>query len=91
VRYVEELIGSDTVTTLPKATLLAFEEHGRVAPTLTEGVEGASRIFRELRRAGIDLGRLTGWLERDGVTRFARSVDSAVQLVARQPERAEAA
>ncbi len=81
VRYVEELIGPDTVTTLPETTLTAFEDHGHVAETLTRGVDHAERTLRELGKAGVDLERLTATLEREGVAQFARSLEAVVQLI----------
>jgi transaldolase len=91
VRYVEELIGRDTVTTLPAATLSAFEDHGHVAETLTRGVDDAARGLRDLAEAGVDLESLTGELERDGVARFGHSVDAVVQLIESRGQRALAA
>jgi transaldolase len=76
VRYVEELIGPQTVTTLPQATLEAFEAHGRVADTLACDVERAALTLSDLADAGLDLERLTDALERDGIDRFARSLDA---------------
>jgi transaldolase len=75
VRYVEELIGPQTVTTLPQATLDAFETHGRVAgDTLARGVEQAALTLGDLATAGLDLERLADELERDGVAHFTRSL-----------------
>jgi transaldolase len=91
VRYVEELIGRDTVTTLPAATLSAFEDHGHVAETLTRGVDDAARALRELAEAGVDLESLTAELERDGVAQFGHSVDAVVQLIKSRGQRALAA
>jgi len=81
VRYVEELIGPDTVTTLPKSTLEAFEDHGQVEQTLTHDVEKAAATIGDLASVGIDLGRLTSDLERDGIERFARSRDALIARV----------
>src|SRR5205085_9923388 len=57
--YVEELIGSETVDTVPPATLAAFREHGEVRRSLDEDVAGARRQLRELAEAGIDLRQVT--------------------------------
>jgi transaldolase len=91
VRYVEELIGPQTVTTLPKATLEAFEEHGRVATTLTRDVERAALTIDDLALAGLDLQRLTDELERDGIDQFARSLDTLEARVGAAHEHAKAA
>jgi transaldolase len=81
VRYVEELIGPHTVTTLPETTLTAFEDHGRVAPTIERQVEAAAEVIHAFADAGIDLRRLTGELERDGIAQFARSLDAVVERI----------
>src|ERR671936_1929820 len=54
VLYVEELIGSETVNTMPEETIEAFQDHGRGAPTLEQGLDEAERIFAELGTAGVD-------------------------------------
>jgi len=53
VVYVEELIGADTVDTIPPATFDAFRDHGKVRPSLTENVEGAAKTMADLAQAGI--------------------------------------
>jgi transaldolase len=73
VLYVEELIGPDTVNTLPEETIAAFQDHGRVAPSLTEGVDDARRVFDQLEAAGVDVDDVTQVLEREGVEKFADS------------------
>jgi transaldolase len=91
VRYVEELIGPQTVTTLPQATLEAFEEHGRVAETLTHDVERAALTFDDLALAGLDVRRLTDELEQDGIAQFARSLDALVVRIGSSQPQARAA
>jgi transaldolase len=81
VRYVEQLIGPGTVTTLPEPVLAAFENHGRARPTLTKGVEDAQRTLDALAAAGIDLRRLTDELETDGIARFRDSYANVVNLI----------
>jgi transaldolase len=76
VRYVEELIGPQTVTTLPQTTLEAFDDHGQVAKTLTLDVERAAVTLEDLTLAGLDLGPLTEKLEQDAIDQFARSLDA---------------
>lgn len=71
--YVEELIGPDTVNTIPPATLAAFREHGEVRRSLDEDVEGARRRLEELARIGIDLDQVTRELEVEGVDLFEKS------------------
>jgi transaldolase len=73
VMYVEELIGPDTVNTMPEETIEAFQDHGRVAPTLEQGVEEARAVFDRFAEAGIDYDDVTRTLEREGVEKFADS------------------
>ena len=71
--YVEELIGPDTVDTVPPNTLAAFREHGEVRRSLDEQVDVAMRQLKELAEAGIDLDQVTGELEVEGVESFSKS------------------
>jgi transaldolase len=73
VIYVEELIGPDTVNTMPRETVEAFLDHGRVRESLTEDVDGARRTLDAFAKAGIDYGDVVETLERDGVEKFAKS------------------
>jgi transaldolase len=73
VMYVEELIGPMTVNTMPEETIRAFQDHGKVAPTLEHGIDGAKRVFERLTKAGIDYDDVTETLEREGVEKFAAS------------------
>jgi transaldolase len=83
VRYVEDLIGPDTVNTLPPATLEAFKDHGRVTRTIDspEALERARQTMRELKTVGIDLDAVTLQLQRDGVTSFADSYDQLIHTL----------
>lgn len=74
VRYVEELIGPDTVNTMPEPTLLAFQDHGTAAPTLERGLDEAHRLLEQLAAAGVDYDDVVETLEAEGVEKFARSV-----------------
>jgi transaldolase / glucose-6-phosphate isomerase len=74
--YVEELIGPDTVDTIPPATLAAFREHGEVRRSLDENVEVAQRQLKQLAGAGVDLDRVTRELEIEGVDAFVKSFES---------------
>jgi transaldolase len=75
VLYVEELIGPDTVNTMPEETIAAFQDHGRSAVTLTRGVDEARRLLDRLAEAGIDYDDVTATLEREGVEKFADSFE----------------
>src|SRR6266540_216135 len=78
VLYVEELIGPETVNTMPKETIEAFQDHGRVALTLEEGLDEARRLFDELVEGGVDYDDVTDTLEREGVQKFS---DSFAELI----------
>jgi transaldolase len=73
VLYVEELIGPMTVNTMPEETIRAFQDHGRVAPTLEQGLDEAQRVFEQIAAAGIGYDDVTDTLEREGVQKFADS------------------
>ena len=71
VLYVDELIGPDTVNTLPPDTLSAYRDHGRPRPTLEADVEGARATLDDLEAAGISLKKATDELIEDGIKKFA--------------------
>jgi transaldolase len=73
VIYVEELIGPDTVNTMPRETIEAFTDHGRVERTLDRDVDGARRTLERFAEAGIDYDDVVETLEREGVEKFAKS------------------
>jgi len=71
--YVEELIGADTVNTMPEETVQAYQDHGHPRARLGSGIEDARRLFDELAQAGIDYEDVTDTLEREGVEKFSDS------------------
>ena len=73
VMYVEELIGPETVNTMPIETIEAFQDHGVVRDTLEQGVDEAHRLFDDLKRIGIDYDDVIDTLEREGVQKFSDS------------------
>jgi transaldolase len=73
VLYVEELIGPDTVNTMPRETVEAFQDHGNVERTLDRDLDGARRILEAFSEAGIDYQDVVETLEREGVEKFAKS------------------
>jgi transaldolase len=75
VVYVEELIGPQTVNTMPEETIRAFQDHGEVASTLAEGLDEARRLLDQLAAAGVDYEVVTETLEREGVEKFSASFD----------------
>ena len=80
VLYVEELIGPDTVNTMPFETIEAFQDHGEVrGDTLLEGVDEARALLDELAAAGVDYDDVTDTLEREGVQKFSASFASLLE------------
>jgi transaldolase/glucose-6-phosphate isomerase len=75
VLYVEELIGPDTVNTIPPATMDAFRDHGTPRASLEEDVAGAQAVMDSLARAGISIDEITARLVEDGVRLFADAAD----------------
>ena len=75
VMYVEQLIGPATVNTMPEETIVAFQDHGNAALTLTEGIDEARKVLDDLRDAGVDYDDVTDTLEREGVQKFSDSLD----------------
>jgi transaldolase len=73
VLYVEELIGPDTVNTMPRETVEAVQDHGRIERTLDRDVDGARRVLELFVEAGIDYDDVVDTLEREGVEKFAKS------------------
>ena len=82
VLYVEELIGPETVNTMPQQTMMAFKEHGEVRPSLLENVAGADQVMRELAAVGIDMDKVTYDLQVDGVKLFADSITKLLEEIA---------
>ena len=82
VLYVEELIGPNTVNTVPPATLDAFRDHGKPRDSLEENVEAAKKILAELEKSGISLDAITAELVKDGVKLFADAADKLYGAVA---------
>jgi transaldolase len=71
--YVEELIGPETVNTMPAETVVAFQDHGKLAQTLTEGVAEAKKLLERLAEVGVDYDDVVETLEEEGVQKFADS------------------
>src|SRR5207253_306073 len=82
VMYVEELIGPDTINTMPPATLDAFRDHGKLRDSLEENVDDARRVLEELERSGVSLDAITEELVKDGVKLFADAADKLYGAVA---------
>jgi transaldolase len=81
VMYVEELIGPQTVDTMPEETIRAFQDHGEVALTLERDVDEARRIFERIAEAGVDYDDVVAVLEQEGVDKFSDSFKELLEGV----------
>jgi transaldolase/glucose-6-phosphate isomerase len=84
VLYVEELIGPETVNTIPPDTLAAFRDHGRARPTLETGIDEAKATLANLEKAGISLDKATDELIEDGVKKFVEPFTKLLKAVDRR-------
>jgi transaldolase/glucose-6-phosphate isomerase len=84
VLYVEELIGRDTINTMPLKTMDAFRDHGRVRLSLEEGIGDAEHVMSGLSRCGISIDEVTAKLTQEGVQNFADSFDKLLGALARK-------
>jgi transaldolase len=73
--YVEELIGPETISTMPEETIRAFQNHGRVELRLESELDEAQYLFNKLYAAGVDYDDVVATLEREGIEKFVTSVD----------------
>ena len=87
VLYAEELIGPDTVDTMPPATIDAFRDHGRVRNSLTEDVPAAQKTMDDLAQVGVSIKEVTDKLTDDGVKLFADAFDKLLAAVAKNTQR----
>lgn len=86
VKYVEALIGEDTVNTLPLDTIDAFRDHGKVEDTLSKGIDHANKVMDELKTAGININEITQKLEDEGVEKFNEAYDKLLKSIADQKQ-----
>ena len=87
VIYVEELIGTDTVNTVPPATLDAFRDHGKPRQSLTEDLDSARKTMSDLAASGISMKEVTDKLTADGVKLFADAFDKLLEAVEKNADR----
>src|SRR5215213_3331131 len=81
VLYVDNLIGPETVNTVPPATYTAIRDHGKVALTLEEGLDECRALIGQLAEVGIDLKAVTEKLQKDGLSAFVNSLDTLVESI----------
>jgi transaldolase len=79
--YIDSLVGPDTVSTMPEATLDAVENHGVLTRTLDADVDGARQVFDELHQVGVDMEHVATTLENQGVAAFAESYDDLLRTL----------
>lgn len=84
VLYVENLIGKDTINTLPIATIDAFRDHGKAAKTLTQNIEEANTTMEELKNKGIDINIITEKLEAEGIEKFNQAYEKLIKSIDNQ-------
>lgn len=84
VKYIEPLIGPDTVNTMPLETLSAYRDHGRPKARLEQGLAEAEQVLAELAEAGIDIDQVTRQLEKEGVQKFNEPFDLLMETLARK-------
>jgi len=87
IKYVTELIGPDTVNTMPEDTMMAFRDHGKARPVIGEGLDEAEALFGELDGLGIDMEVVTDRLEKEGVKKFSDSFFDVLEKVAGKRDR----
>lgn len=79
VKYVEPLIGALTINTMPESTVLAFQDHGTLADTVTDGMDDATRVMERLEAIGIDFDQITAQLLDEGVEKFVVPFDRLLE------------
>jgi len=90
VKYVEPLIGKDTVNTMPPETINAYRDHGNPASRIEEGAEKAHIIFQKLKGIGINIDDIAERLEKEGVEKFNKAFDELKETIKRKIETAHA-
>ena len=86
--YVEELIGPETISTMPSDTIHAFQDHGLVALTLESNLEDANHLFNQLYAAGIDYDDVVATLEREGIDKFRASFTQLLEEIVQKRHQA---
>ena len=87
IKYVQELIGPDTVNTMPEETIKAFLDHGDPKVTIKDDGGSAEALFGEMRTVGIDIGEVAAELEKDGVKKFADSYFALLDEISKKRDK----
>jgi transaldolase len=82
--YVDNLVGPETVNTMPKKTIEAVKDHAEIRPTLEESVEEAKQLLKRLREAGLDYEDVTDTLEQEGIHKFADPFNELLEEIERK-------
>jgi transaldolase len=89
--YVEELIGPETISTMPEETIRAFQDHGRVEPRLESDLDEAQYLLNQLYAAGVDYDDVVATLEREGIEKFVASFNQLLNDIANKRQHLAAA
>lgn len=84
VKYVEPLIGKDTINTLPMETIDAFRDHGKVADTISKDIDTSNKALDDLKNLGIDIDTITQRLENEGIEKFNKAYEQLLKSIADQ-------
>src|SRR5690554_1927110 len=87
VKYVEALIGKETINTLPMETIDAFRDHGKASESLITEIDEANKVMADLKEMGIDIDEITQKLEDEGVEKFNKAYDKLLQSIADQKQK----
>lgn len=90
VKYIEALIGKDTVNTVPMETLEAFSDHGNAADTLGDNPAHAKEVLEKIKKAGIDIDKITQQLEDEGIEKFNKPYEKLLDAIENQKKKAVA-
>ena len=86
VKYVEALIGKETINTIPLATLEAFRDHGKAANSLQNDMDVATNILSRIKENGIDIDTITQQLEDEGIEKFKQPYDKSMKSIEKQKQ-----
>ncbi|MDQ6843807.1 MAG: transaldolase [Bacteroidota bacterium] len=86
VKYVEALIGKETINTIPMETLNAFRDHGKAADTLEDDLDKATRVLQQLKENGINIDTITQTLEDEGIEKFNKPYDKILTGIEKQKQ-----
>ncbi|HMG67658.1 MAG TPA: transaldolase [Chitinophagaceae bacterium] len=87
VKYVEALIGNETINTIPLETLEAFNDHGKAGNNLESNMEKATKVLAQLNAHGIDLNKITQKLEDEGIAKFEKAYDQLLKAIEEQKQK----